>query len=80
MAMMMFEPMPYEGTVVFEWIAAAKQNSAFLSGSMEPFSRGMFKADLKATAKFAEQNVNGAVAAQIREEARRFFNDDVNTW
>lgn len=81
MAMMMFEPMLYEGMVRQEWVAAAKQNSAFLNDrSAEPFSREMFKADLKATAKFAEQTVNGAVAAQIREEARRFFGDDINTW
>lgn len=81
MPMLMFEPMPYEGRVISEWVAAAKQNSAFLNDRrVEPFSREMFRADLKATAKFAEQNVNGAVAAQIREEARRFFSDDVNLW
>lgn len=81
MAMTMFDPMLYEGMIRQDWVAAAKQNSAFLNDRRpEPFSREMFKADLKATAAFAEKNVNGAVAAQIREEARRFFGDDVNTW
>lgn len=77
----MFEPMPYAGYVRQDWVAAAKQNSAFLNDrSTEPFSMGMFEKDLKRTVEFAETNVSRAVAANIISEARRFFGDETNLW
>lgn len=82
MAMTMFDPMLYEGMIRQDWVAAAKQNSAFLNDrGNEPFNREMFKADLKKTVEYCNTKVGRAVAAKIIDEARRFFDpEEVNNW
>ena len=78
---------PYEGQVNERYLAAAKQSSAFLNdvgegvGEMDGMMKEMMIKDLRATAIFAQYNVNGAVANQIRDEAKRFVDEnEVNTW
>lgn len=81
MDFMMPEMPVYNGMVNENWIAAAKQNSSFLNAHGMPYDHEMFKADLEATVKFAEKNVNRAVAARIIDEARRFLSpEEVNNW
>lgn len=77
---------PYEGKVSESYLAAAKQSSSFLNdlryAAAEPM-RGMLKADLIATGKYAIENTIGGrtIAARIRDEASRIFGEDeVTTW
>lgn len=80
--MVMFEPMSYEGRVNENYLRQAKQSSAFLNdvGEISGMMKEMMVADLKATAKFAQYNINGAVANCIRDEARRLVGDAVSEW
>lgn len=76
MPMMMHE-MPYQGRVREDFLASAKQSSSFLNDRQYPpedqMMRDMLKADLIATGKYAIENINRAVAMQIKRESMRIF-------
>lgn len=79
-----FEPMPYQGTVRSDFLSAAKQSSSFLNDrqTLGEFGSDMLKADLIATGNYAIQNEIGgrAIAARIADESARLFGNDVHSW
>lgn len=82
---MMTHEMPYQGRVREDFLAAAKQSSSFLNDRQYPpedqMMRDMLKADLIATGKYAIENVNRAVAMQIKREGMRLFPErETETW